>query len=63
MRYTRGGEALAVLGWYALALGAEFLDRQIFALSEIVGGHTVKHVLAALSACWVLRMLRLRRPM
>jgi hypothetical protein len=61
-RYTRGGDALAVLGWYAAALGAEFLDRQIFALGGIVSGHTVKHVCAALAACWVLRMLRLRRP-
>ncbi len=61
-RYTRGGEALTVLGWYALALGAEFLDRQIFALGGIVGGHTAKHVLATLAACWVLRILRLRRP-
>lgn len=60
-RYTRGGDALAVLGWYAAALGAELLDRQIFALGGIVGGHTVKHVCAALAACWVLRMLRLRR--
>jgi len=62
-RYTRGGDALAVLGWYAAALGAELLDRQIFALGGIVSGHTVKHVCAALAACWVLRMLRLRRPL
>ncbi|BAN35809.1 hypothetical protein SCD_n01998 [Sulfuricella denitrificans skB26] len=61
-RYTRGGDVLIVLGWYAAALGAELLDRQIFALGGIVGGHTVKHVFAALAACWVLRMLRLRRP-
>lgn len=61
-RYTRGGDALAVLALYAAALGAEFLDRQIFVLGGIVSGHTVKHVCAALAACWVLRMLRLRRP-
>ncbi|GAO37653.1 hypothetical protein SCT_3089 [Sulfuricella sp. T08] len=61
-RYTRGGDTLMVLGWYAAALGAELLDRQIFALGGIVSGHSVKHVFAALAACWVLRMLRLRRP-
>ncbi|MBU1690415.1 MAG: alkaline phytoceramidase [Gammaproteobacteria bacterium] len=61
-RYTRGGDALMVLGWYAAALGAEHLDRHIFALGGIVGGHTVKHVFAALAAGWVLHMLRLRRP-
>jgi len=61
-RYTRGSDALIVLGWYAAALSAELLDRQIFALGGIVSGHSVKHVFAALAACWVLRMLRLRRP-
>jgi len=61
-RYTRSGDVLAVLGLYALALGAEWLDRPIFELTGVVGGHTLKHLLAALAAYWVLRMLLRRRP-
>ncbi|MBI2837728.1 MAG: ceramidase domain-containing protein [Acidobacteria bacterium] len=46
-----------VLGWYVLAKVAEVLDRQIYAVGEIVSGHTLKHLLAALSILWVYRML------
>lgn len=61
-RYTRGADLLVALGIYALAKGAEVLDRQIYALGEIVSGHTLKHLLAALAAGWLVRMLYRRRP-
>lgn len=61
-RYTRGGDVLVVLGLYGAALAAELFDRPIFALGGLLSGHTLKHILAALAAYWVLRMLRLRRP-
>jgi hypothetical protein len=61
-RYTRGGDLVAALAFYALAKVFETADRPIFALGEIVSGHTLKHVAAAISAYWILRMLRLRRP-
>lgn len=61
-RYTRGRDMLAVLALYGAALGAQWLDRQIFSLGEWASGHTAKHVLAALAAWRVWRMLRLRRP-
>ena len=62
-RYTRGGELIVSLGIYALAKGSEALDRPIFAVGGIVSGHTLKHVAAAVSAYWILRMLRRRGPM
>ena len=39
-----------------------FVDQQIFSLGGLVSGHAAKHLLAALAAWWVWRMLRLRRP-
>ena len=41
---------LAALALYGLALACQALDARIFALGEIVSGHTVKHLLAA-AAC------------
>ncbi len=61
-RYSRGGDVLVVLALYGAALAAELLDRPLFALGGVLSGHTLKHGLAALAAYWVLRMLRLRRP-
>ncbi len=61
-RYTRGGDVLVVLGLYGAALTAELFDRHLFTLGGLLSGHTLKHILAALAAYWVLRMLRLRRP-
>lgn len=53
---------LEALGLYALAmLCGELLDAQIFALGQIVSGHTLKHLLAGAAAYRVLRRLRARR--
>lgn len=55
-------EVLEALGLYALAmLCGEWFDAQIFALGQIVSGHTLKHLLAGAAAYRVLRMLRARR--
>ncbi|MFH0934114.1 MAG: alkaline phytoceramidase, partial [Pseudomonadota bacterium] len=59
--YSRGADLYRVLALYGAALVAELLDRQLFALREVVSGHTVKHLLAALAAYQLARMLRLRR--
>jgi hypothetical protein len=61
-RYTRGPDLIVSLGIYALAKGFEALDRPIFDMGRIISGHTLKHVAAAVSAYWILRMLQLRRP-
>ncbi len=62
-RYTRNADLFAVAALYAAAKVAEIFDRQIYsALSEVVSGHTLKHLLAALAVWWLARMLDRRRP-
>jgi hypothetical protein len=61
-RWTRGGDFLVVLALYGAALASERLDHEIDAATGWISGHSLKHVFAALAAGWVIRMLRLRRP-
>jgi uncharacterized membrane protein YhaH (DUF805 family) len=61
-RYTRTAGLLVSFGIYAIAKILEAADKPIFALGHIVSGHTLKHLTAALSAFWILRMLRARQP-
>jgi len=61
-RYSRGGDALAVVGLYLVALLLDLGDRTVFALTDgLVGGHALKHVVAALAAWRVAHHLRRRR--
>ena len=61
-RYTRGADLFGAIAIYAVAKVAEVLDAEIYALGEIVSGHTLKHLLAALAVWWLVRMLKLRVP-
>ncbi|MDQ7010541.1 MAG: ceramidase domain-containing protein [Mariprofundaceae bacterium] len=62
-RYTRSGDLLGVLACYALAKACEFFDKQLFELTGIVSGHTMKHIAAAAAGWLLLNMLRKRRPL
>jgi len=60
-RYTRGADVIVSLGIYALAKVFEAADLPVYSsLGGIVSGHTLKHIAAAISTYWILRMLRLR---
>lgn len=61
-RYTRGPDLLVAIAIYAAAKIAEVLDAQIFTLTGVLSGHTLKHLLAALALAWLVRMLLLREP-
>jgi hypothetical protein len=61
-RYTRTLDFAISLGLYGGAKIFEAADRVVFSAGQIVSGHTIKHVFAALSAYWILHMLRLRAP-
>jgi hypothetical protein len=61
-RYTRGADLVIALGIYAFAKMLEAADRPVFALGGFVSGHTLKHIAAAFSAYWILRMILLREP-
>jgi hypothetical protein len=61
-RYSHQRLLLLALGCYVLAKVFEAYDQQIFSLSNrIVGGHLVKHLLAAIACFVILEMLRRRR--
>lgn len=60
-RYSRGGDWLAVLALYALAMLLEWLDQPIFELTGIMSGHTLKHLVAALAGYGLLRHVQQRR--
>ena len=49
-RYTLGYLYWIALSFYGLAKLLELTDAPIFELTEVVSGHTLKHVAAALSA-------------
>jgi hypothetical protein len=59
-RYTRTYDLGVSLAFYALAKLLEAADRPVFAALKFVSGHTLKHLAAAVSAYWIVRMLRLR---
>jgi hypothetical protein len=60
-RYSRGADLYRVVLLYGVAVAAELLDRFIFGLGQVISGHTLKHLLAALAAYQLVRMLRLRK--
>jgi len=61
-RYSHGRVALAVVGLYLVALLFDLGDRAVFAFTDgIVGGHALKHAVAALAAWLVARQLYRRR--
>jgi hypothetical protein len=63
-RYTRSGAVFVALGWYLLAkvLEVSHVDHGIYGAGQLVSGHTLKHLSAALGAYWLYRMVRDRRP-
>jgi len=60
-RYTHGNAIYAVFAGYLLAKVFEHFDRQIFELTGVVSGHTLKHVAAGLAGLPVVAMLWRRR--
>jgi hypothetical protein len=61
-RYTRGRDLMVIAGLYVLAKVFETFDRTIFRWGEVVSGHTLKHLVAAIAGYWILRMLKRRHP-
>lgn len=62
-KYTRNADLLGAAALYALAKAFEALDNRIFALGQIISGHTLKHLAAAMATYLILRMLQKRRPL
>jgi hypothetical protein len=51
----RHGDWWTVLGLYAAAKLMELADRAVFDALGVTSGHTLKHLLAAAAALWLLR--------
>jgi len=62
--YSRSFDLAAAAGFYFVAMLLEHFDKQVYsALGHVISGHTLKHIAASLSGYWILRMLKLRRPL
>jgi hypothetical protein len=59
-RYTRSGDVIVALAWYALAKVLEIgaVDRGIYHLGQVTSGHALKHLAAGLGAYWLYRLVR-----
>ena len=60
-RYTRGNDIYWVFTAYVVAKVLETFDHEILALGNLMSGHSLKHVAAAVGSVLVMRMLWLRR--
>jgi hypothetical protein len=57
-RYTSNKYLAAAFLFYAAAKLFEFFDKQIYALTRVVSGHSLKHITAAVACYWILLMVR-----
>ncbi len=60
---VRGADLLRAAARYALAKLFEALDPLVYAVGQVVSGHTLKHVAAGFATYPILRMLRRRQPL
>jgi len=58
--YTHGGDMYKVIGLYAIAKLAETFDLEIYDFGQVISGHTIKHLLAAVAIYLIVRMLQKR---
>jgi hypothetical protein len=63
-RYTHSRDVFVSLACYLMAklLETDVVDNGLFRMGHLVSGHTLKHLVAALGAYWLFRMVRNRRP-
>lgn len=63
-RYSHRGYLALALAFYVMAKIAEFGDAAIYsATSATISGHTIKHLLSAIAALCIWRMLRVRHKL
>lgn len=60
-RYTGTANLYSAMAWYAGAKLYEFLDKGLYSIGQVVSGHTLKHVGAAVSCYLILSWIRHRR--
>jgi hypothetical protein len=60
-RYTRTPDLFGALAWYVAAKVLELLDGQVYSRGDLISGHTLKHLLAAMTPLLILHMIKHRR--
>jgi hypothetical protein len=61
-KYTRTADLIGALAWYIGAKVLEILDRFVYAQGGLVSGHTLKHLLAAVTPFLIYHMIKHRQP-
>ncbi len=61
-KYTRTADLIGALAWYIGAKVLEILDAQVYTQGGLVSGHTLKHLLAAVTPYLIYHMIKHRRP-
>jgi hypothetical protein len=60
--YTRTGDLAVVVGFYILAKLFEMFDLKIYLFdADLISGHTLKHLAAAMAGLWLMRMVWKRK--
>jgi hypothetical protein len=59
-RYSRGSDIYWVFGAYVAAKILEHFDREVLAFGQLISGHSLKHLAAAVASLVICRMLWLR---
>lgn len=61
VKYTHRATLYSAMAWYAGAKLFEFLDKDLYSLGQIISGHTLKHMGAAVSCYMILSWICNRR--
>lgn len=61
-RYSRTQDWLVAAGLYAVAKVFEFADAMVYSAGGLMGGHALKHVIAAAACYMILRHFQNRQP-
>ncbi len=57
-RHPRIADIGWIFFWYTAAKFGEVFDRQIYAIGNIVSGHTLKHIFASVALYWMYKMIK-----
>ncbi len=60
-RHTKTQNLYSAIAWYVGAKVYEFLDKDLYSFGQVISGHTLKHIGAAVSCYMILSWVRQRR--
>jgi hypothetical protein len=48
----------SVMGWYFIAKIFEFIDSQVYEITGVISGHSLKHIFAAIACLYIVKWIR-----